>query len=429
MVAVIRNTKFTMLSARIICLLIFGCIIVSIEGGFAPSAREEMETSNCLLNGRTRGKICHRLLKVFKVARVKRNLVGNERNEFSSAASEYICALNDYQNTAKRGNDVSNATLNMGSCNRIFPSMRKTWKGFFANRDCEIRVQKPVTLTKNGSQFSTWFNASDLADRFDVSNFKAVDLIIARSVTEDIETFGKYTLIVTYQMYQDNGIYGDRIIVHKSIQATCPSSGKRYFVAGLNEQGLQALSSSINGGGLAEFIVKIIPQKQIVQVHTGSYEEQEFDVGVKVTELVLHTPSTKNVVPLRSRNINRDVFRTGGRQKRDIGSSLQREGCRRKPYIMDYRNNKNVIRPFEIDIGECEGSCENVFLLDLNSTNHALSMHSEKQLEEKDPRNPQPTVCCAPISFSRFHFITVDERGSLMSAYTDNMVTEYCGCI
>nr|XP_039271333.1 uncharacterized protein LOC120345836 isoform X1 [Styela clava] len=407
------------------------CVVVLAEAGFAPSDSEEFKLTRCLLH-KTREHRCTRILRAFRAQRVKHEFCKNkisgaisedERTVFSSPTSEYICALSEYQNTERSNQDVMNSTLNVGSCNRIFSSMRKTWKQFFAQRDYESRVQNPMMKRRNGSRILARFSAGVIADRFNLGNLKAADLIISRSASEDIEVFGKYAVTVTFRT-TDHGYNGD-VIVHNTLQATCPSAGNRFFVAGINQKGIQKISSyTPDQHDFFEFEIEVSSQKQIVKVDADSYLEQQFDIGLEVSGLVLHMTSTRAILPLRNVNIDRT-----SRSKRSLSSNSETESCRRKPYSMDYRNNDAVIRPYEIDIGECVGSCDKAFLLDLNSTNHALSMHSERRNKKKDSRNPQPTVCCAPISYRKLHYITLDERGSLMSAYVDNMITEYCGCI
>nr|XP_039272556.1 uncharacterized protein LOC120346797 isoform X1 [Styela clava] len=421
-----------------LCLIVLACYVIICKGDFAPSHEEETTLTNCLL--KESGHRCRHVKSLLRTDRSKHNYCKHkvsgsivEVDANITEANEYICALNDYQNSKKTTAEVKKAILDIGSCSNIFKSVRKTWKAFLGKRRYEMHIRSSTWQRTNGTRTTARFPIRHLARRYSREDIHDIDLVISRSGRADIETYGRYKVTLYFSLTSSSD---DKVIIHQSVQATCPSGGrKRYFVVGLNENGRRIVSDwFMRENDEIEFDVEVLPQKQIRQgglQRNVTYHESEFDVEIQVSAIVSHLESKTDILPLPTKLIDRSEKRgridpIHERHKRSIAG--KEENCHREHFFVNYRINQVVVRPLEFDLGECVGSCKQVFFMDLNATNHALSMQSEKRYKRRGSTNPIPTVCCVPISFRRFHYVKLDERGSLMSSYVDNMVSEYCGC-
>lgn len=332
--------------------------------------------------------------------------------------SEYLRALMDFNNGPKTLFDVEKTIRNMGTCSRISSPVFNLWKDFLSERHYSSITRIPVAQFATGSSVTASFNRTGVFDEYSPSDLIAVDIVLSRSDWAKSELYGKYKVTVLLQHKEH---INEGIVVHRSTQSVCPTNSTRYFVGALNEEfGAEIIRND------QEFtlVVDFFPDLQISRDGNGDFRRTRMDVIANISGLVFHLKKPSNLfdIPIRAVTEAR-AKRSAERAKRSSNSD-----CQIQDFDVDFRKTRWVVRPRQLNIRECVGTCDNLLTTNLNSTTHSAILKKEEVARIRNTNRPNPTVCCTPISYSTFHYLTPDRHNRIMVTYKRDMVAEYCGC-
>lgn len=99
-------------------------------------------------------------------------------------------------------------------------------------------------------------------------------------------------------------------------------------------------------------------------------------------------------------------------------SAGQSDSCRLQSLVIDMEDY--VLKPSEVDIGNCEGKCG--FPLP-KGTNHAILLNHQVEKGHWTGRAP----CCVPTEYDLLQIIQVDKHGTTIST-KDDIKAKECGC-
>lgn len=449
-------------ASALFCIGLVGIVV----SDFSPKSAEEDRVVNCILRRNEDNlrivRKCERVFRFSKTTnqRLKRlrcSPVKGKGRTFSTdsftpdAANDYMCALNDYQNTHGSRLDVLKAVASLGTCAHLYKSIWRTWHQFLGVRQYATIQLAPNSQERNGTRITATLSATGYyGAKYAREDVVAADIVLSRSLDESVEYFGKYRVRASSGLWHDGVLLHETTPIHESIQATCPSNHRRYFVVGINEIGMEDVSSWLTEGNKSLTIVaESTPQRQVLRGPDGSFVEKMLEENLVdgISAIVLHVRQSRSNLRqlLRPSNGQLPANPEPHREQRDLREMVHHSDnppsaprpdghCRRVKFIKNFADNERVLKPGYFDLGECLGSCDEIsnwsgqnWKMALNATSHAVVMKTEELWGDESSHSTEPTVCCTPISYKRFHYVTVDERG-LTSKYEENMVTEYCGC-